>query len=69
MRLRNLEMGLEQKILLASIRELNELVLLSISTQQLNSARINLTDLKERVRKYGDNNTSPSDSGVESDSD
>lgn len=62
-------MNLERKILLASIRELNELVVEQMLLHQLNVARANLGDLKDRVKRYGDNDTGTGDSGVEPHSD
>lgn len=48
-------MKLEQKILLASIRELNEMVELAALTDQQNLVNANIITLKERIVRYGNN--------------
>jgi hypothetical protein len=62
-------MNLEQKILLASIREMNELIGAAYADNQLNIMAVNLVDLKERIKRFGDNNTGTSDSRIEPHSD
>jgi hypothetical protein len=51
----------EQKILLASIRELNEMVELASLTDQQNLVKANIITLKERVVRYGNNYPGTSD--------
>ena len=57
-------MSLEQKILLASIREMRELLEIATVTHQTNLVESNIDTLRDRVKRYGDNNTGTSDSGT-----
>jgi hypothetical protein len=57
-------MNLEQKILAASIRELNELIQIAMDTNQLNLAEANFGDLEDRKRRFGNNDPGTSNSGT-----
>ena len=57
-------MSLEQKILLASIREMRELLEIATVTHQTNLVEANINTLRDRVKRYGDNNTGTGDSGT-----
>jgi hypothetical protein len=54
----------EQKILLASIRELNEMLEIAALTNQRNLVAANIETLTERVLRYGDYYPGASDSGI-----
>lgn len=57
-------MSLEQKILLASIREMRELLEIAAVTHQTILVEANIDTLRDRVKRYGDNNTGTGDSGT-----
>ena len=57
-------MNFEQKILLASIKELNEFIQVAMDSNQVILAEANLRDLEDRKRRFGNYNTGTSDSGT-----